>query len=612
MSTSALHALSRFLLAGLLLAALLLAFGSGVQPSAAAVPSSAPTPAPSPAQAGAATGGVTGRVVGASGAPVGGVTVTLLDLRNRRRSTTLTTGADGRFAFAGSQRPEVFAVRVCEPGSPCRSPSEVTRVAKKYVGPSGSAYSVLALHRYFETTDGAPSLALGTIRTARPGTLVARVDNGSTAGHVTASGLRAPVRRGVATVRGLAPGRHVVTNHGQRRVVTVLSGRVARVSFAVPLATVRGRVVVGGRPRPGVPVSLEGSTTSRVKTTLTDREGRYSFRALLGGTGLTYRLRVGMAGLDLRLGFPKAYQRFTLSPGQVRRVDVDAPSGSRGSLDVTIDGGGTPRRPASVSLLSPTGSWIGAAYVTEGSVRIDGLRPGAYRVYAQWTNGAKQRALNAWSTVTVRRGAATPALLVGRSGPGSITVRSAPGDEIVVFSLATVVDPTDPRAGSLRLQRRRDLIGTDTALFPSLPDGSYVVVGRSGQPSASPEPQQVTVAGGEVVVDLTSGPHRGSLRGRVVDPATGRPWPWTGQLITGMTCSGVLGSGTAQVLGPEVEPVLSIVGLPAGDYRCVLSGVHSDRGAPYAVSGSQTLAVRGTVHVDAGQENSASFPVPLS
>lgn len=572
-------------------------------------------PAPASALAPLEPGGVTGRVVSAGGAPQAGIAVRLLDLRNLRRSVTTRTGADGRFAFTGAQRPENFAVQVCEAGNPCRGVPQATRTVKRYVGPEGTAHSLLALRRYFTTAGSSPAVALGTVRTVRPASAVITVRNGSTGGWVDVSGLRAPVRRGVATVRGLAPGRHLATTHGQRRVFSVRAGTTVRVTFGVRLATVTGRVVEAGRPLANEPVSLEGSA-SGLLTTRTDRDGRYTFRDLLGSPAITYRLRFGMGRLQLLYGYPKAYQRFQLSPGQVERVDIAVPQGSRGSIEVTIDGGATAQRPAYVSLLSPAGSWIGGMTITGTAATIDELAPGTYVVYAQWTGPSQNKALNDWRTVTVTRGTITPALMAGRSGPGSISVTADPGDQVDIESTAPVIEAQDPRAGTLGLYRWRSLVDTDTVVFPDLPDGSYLVRVRDGNsPGDQPEPAEVTVSGGEVLVDLDARPRQGSLRGRLVDPATGRDWPWPARLVQAFDCTTSASGGDAgwewfvpQSIDLEVR-VLDLVG---GDYSCSARSIHHDPGTPYVVGPGGALPMRGTVRVTPGQETVVDFPVPFA
>lgn len=572
-------------------------------------------PALASALAPLAPGGVTGRVVSAVGAPQAGLAVRLLDLRNLRRSVTTRTGADGRFSFTGAQRPENFAVQVCEAGNPCRGVPQATRTVKRYVGPEGTAHSLLALRRYFTTTGSSPAVALGTVRTVRPAAAVISLRNGSTGGWVEVSGLRAPVRQGVATVRGLAPGRHLATTHGQRKVFSVRAGGTARVTFGVRLATVTGRVVEAGRPLANEPVSLEGSAGSLL-TTRTDRNGRYTFRELLGSPAITYRLRFGMGRLQLLHGYPKAYKRFQLSPAQVKRVDVAVPQGSRGAVEVTIEGGANAQRPAHVSLLSPTGSWIGGMTMTGTAATIDELTPGTYVVYAQWTSASQNRALNDWRTVTVTRGTVTPALLAGRSGPGSITVTAAPGDQVDIASTAPVIEAQDPRAGTLSLYRWKSLVDTDTVVFPDVPDGSYLVRVRAGNsPGDQPEPVEVTVSGGEIGVDLAAGPRQGSLRGRLVDPATGREWPWTARLVQAFDCTTAASGGDVggdyfvpQALDLEVR-VLDLVG---GDYSCSARSVYRDPGTPYVVGPEGRLPMRGTVRVTPGQETTVDLPVPFA
>lgn len=562
-----------------------------------------------------AVGGVTGRVVAPGGAPQAGLAVRLLDLRNLRRSVTTRTGADGRFSFAADQRPELFAVLVCEAGDPCRSPAAATRTVKRYVGPEGTAHSLLALRRYFTTTGSSPAVALGTLRTVRPASAVISLRNGSTGGWVDVSGLRAPVHHGVATVRGLAPGRHLATTHGQRKILSVRAGRTARVTFGVRLATVTGRVVEAGRPLANEPVSLEGSA-SGLLTTRTDRDGRYTFRELLGSPAITYRLRFGMGRLQLLHGYPKAYKRFQLDPGQVKRVDIAVPQGSRGSIEVTIDGGATSQRPAYVSLLSPTGSWIGGLTITGTVATIDELTPGTYVVYAQWTSPSQNKALNDWHTVTVSRGTVTPTVMAGRSGPGSIIVSADPGDQVDIESIAPVIEAQDPRAGTLSLYRWKSLVDTDTVEFPDLPDGSYLVRVRAGtSPGDQPEPAEVTVSGGEVLVDLDARPRQGSLRGRLVDPATGRHWPWTARLVQAFDCTTSASGGDVggdYFVPQSVDPEVRVLDLVAGDYTCSARSVYRDPGTPYVVGPGGELPMRGTVRVTPGEETVVDLPVPFA
>ncbi|MDP2772911.1 MAG: carboxypeptidase-like regulatory domain-containing protein, partial [Nocardioides sp.] len=383
----------------------------------------------------AAAGDVTGRVVAPAGTSPRGLVVELVDLRNLRRSASTRPDATGRFSFPGGERPELFAVRVCEAGGElCKHVS--TRIAERYVGPANGAWSLMALRAYFETGDTSPALALPTIRLVRPATATVRVRNGAAPRRsrtIEVSGLTKPHTSNTLTFRGLAPGRHLAHAFGQQRRFTVAAGGSKVVTFGTRLAKVTGRVVVGGRPRAGVPVALTGASGRPVGVT-TNADGRYTFPELNAAPRLTYELRIGQTSNGsprFAPGMPKALKRFVLKPGQTRRVDLTVAPRSRGWLDVVVDGT-TPKRVGSVRLLTTSGTLIGSTSVEYGRVRIDGLAPATYVVYARWNPSSEDRVVNAWRTVTVRAGRGTSVPLEPRTGPGSITVTAQPGNDVSI------------------------------------------------------------------------------------------------------------------------------------------------------------------------------------
>lgn len=563
---------------------------------------------PAPAHA-AEPGTVSGRVVAPAGVKPTDLVVRLLDLRHLRRSVSTRPDAQGRFSFPGDVRPEVFAVYVCEAGGePCKHVS--TAIAERYVGPANAAPSLLALRDYYETTDTSPALTLPEIRLTRPGTVTVRVRNGAAprrARSINVSGLVKPHTSNTMTFSGLAPGRHLARAFGQERLLTVAPGGSAVVTFGVRLATVTGRVVVGGRPRAGVPVALTGASGRPVGTT-TGADGRYVFRELNATPRITYTLRVGQTvnGTPVFAArTPKAFKRFTLSPGQTKRVDVDVAPRSRGWLDLVIEGT-TPKRRASVRLLTTSGTPIGSTVVEYGTTRIDGLAPATYVVYARWNPSSEDRVVNSWRTVTVRAGKGTSVALVPRTGPGSITVKAQQGNEVGISS------PGPAGTDDVPLARYKNLVTGDTTTFVNVPDGTYTVSVRGGAAGAQPEPQTVQVSGGPAAVDLTAAPRQGSLRGRLVDPATGSPWPWTGEVVRWATCDGSSDSGQVNWPGDATDLEVLMPDLVAGYYSCALHEVFVDPGAPTLVTQDKLLDMGGRLRAVPDREKVVDFPFPVA
>lgn len=304
-------------------------------------------------------------------------------------------------------------------------------------------------------------------------------------------------------------------------------------------------------------------------------------------------------------GTPKAFKRFVLSPGQTKRVDVDVAPRSRGWLDVVIEGT-TPKRRASVRLLTTSGTPIGSTVVEYGSTRIDGLAPATYVVYARWNPSSEDRVVNSWRTVTVRAGKGTTVPLMPRTGPGSITFKAQQGDDVGISA------PGPAGTGDLPLARYKRLVNGDTTTFVNVPDGAYTVSARSGAAGPQPEPQTVQVSGGPAAVDLTVAPRQGSLRGRLIDPATGNPWPWTGELVRWVTCDSSADIG--QVNWPEdaTDLEVRVPDLVSGDYSCALHEVFVDPGAPTLVTQDKLLAMRGQLRVVPDQEKVVDFPFPVT
>lgn len=559
-----------------------------------------------PAQA-AAPGGVSGRVVAPAGVSPQGLVVQLLDLRKLRRSVSTRPAADGTFSFPGTERPELFAVLVCEAGgAPCKDDS--TTIAERYVGPANAAPSLLALRSYYGTADTSAALALPAIRLTRPATVTVRVRNGAAprrSRSIEVSGLVKRHTGNTLVFRGLAPGRHVAHAFGQQRRFKVAPGGSAVLTFGTRLATVAGRVVVNGRPRSGVPVALTGAD-GRPVAKKTDAQGRYSYRDLTPRRNYTLRIGQTVQGEpQFAPGTPKAFKRFTLSPGQTKRIDVTVAPRSRGWLDVVIEGTGE-RRAAQVRLLTTSGTPIGSTVVSDGSTRIDGLAPATYLVYARWNPSSERRVVNAWRTVTVRAGQGSTASLVPRTGPGSIIVRAEPGNRVGISA------PGPAGTGELPLARYKNITRGDSTTFVNVPDGTYTVSVIDEGAGIRPEPQTVQVSGGAVSVDLTAAPREGGLHGRLVDPSTGNPWPWTGRLVRTVSCTNasIYAYGGWPVEATDLE--LHLTDLASGDWSCVLGGVFVDPGAPSLVTRGRQLAMRGTLRVVPGQEKVVDFPFPVT
>ena len=556
-----------------------------------------------------ASGGVSGRIVAPAGTAPQDLVVELVDLRNLRRSVSTRPDATGRFSFPGDERPQLFAVRVCEAGGKlCKHVS--TRIAERYVGPTNAAWSLMALRAYFESGDTSPALALPAIRLVRPATVTVRVRNGAVprrSRSIEVSGMTKPHTSNNLTFRGLAPGRHLAHAFGQQRQFSVAAGGSKVVTFGTRLAKVTGRVVVGGRPRAGVPVALTGASGRPVGTT-TNANGRYTFPELNAAPRLTYELRIGQTANgspQFAPGTPKAFKRFILRPGQTKRVDLTVAPRSRGWLDIVVDGT-TPKRVGRVLLLTTSGTLIGGTSVEYGSVRIDGLAPATYLVYARWNPSSEDRVVNAWRTVTVRAGKGASVRLEPRTGPGSITVMAQPGNEVGISA------PGPAGTGDLPLARYKRITNGDTTTFVNVPDGTYTVSVRSGATGPQPEPQTVQVSGGPVSVDLAAAPRQGSLRGRLVNPATGSPWPWTGQLVRWITCDSSADSAQVGWAEDATDLEVHLSDLVSGDYSCALHEVHTDPGAPSLVTRDKLLDMRGTLRVLPTQEKVVDFPFPLT
>lgn len=575
----------------------------------------------SPATASAsalAPGGVSGRLIAPNGSPRAGALVRLLDLSTGSTAVSTTSFADGTFWFPGAARPAKFAVQVCQDlaDDPCTFPPESLDFVKLYVGPAGRTFSLPALTSYFETNDSSPEVALGDVQLTKPGTIVVKVTNGlrfSFKRLVTVSSMQRPYNRSAIPFEGLAPGRHLVRAFGQRRVVTVRAGQTVTTVISKTQPQVTGRVVLDGRPVRNAPVTLSGaddrSPSGITHTARTGPDGRYAFTGL-PFSSLPWRLRIGAAvnsdGVHTLVpGTPHRFVKFRLAGSQRKTVDLVARSAQRGSLLVRYtqqpDGPGVRR----AALLTLGGELVGRLPIRQDRSMVSGLVPGRYIVAMRWfpTESIQQAD---WDFVQVRARDTATAALAPAKGPGRLTVLAPPGAQVS----ATALFPGDATS-SLReyaaAERTKTVPASGKVVFGILPTGRYRVY-LSPNDDRPDETVTRLVGEGNTTVDLSTPTPEASIRGQLVNPATGQPWPWTRIIADTLDCNGDHDSGSERI---EDGGFIVVDELHTGTYRCELVGFWADRGTPYAGPNGFFVPVTGTYPVTSGAQLDRNFPVPF-
>jgi hypothetical protein len=571
----------------------------------------------SPAHA-LAPGGVSGRLIGPDGSPQGGALVRLLDMSTGSTEVSTTSAPDGTFSFTGAQRPAKFAVQVCQnlADDPCLFPPQNLRFVKLYVGPDDREFSLPALTSYFETDDSSPAVSLGDVRLTEPGTVVVKVTNGlrfSYRRHVVVSSMIRPYTRSTLVFRGVAPGRHVVEAFGQRKLVFVGAGQSATTVISKRQPAVVGRVAVDGRPVRNAPVTLTGaddtSPSGVIRTTRTGADGRYAFRGLpLSDT--PWRLRIGAAlnsqgNHTLVAGTPHRLVKLRLAAGQTRTVDLVTRSAQRGSVLVRFKRPPIDTTDRRAALLTLRGELIGNLPLRQDRSLVGGLVPGHYLVAMHWfTAGGVERA--DWDRVQVRARATAKAALSPARGPGRLTVSAPPGAQV----FATALFPG--RAGSALREyaapeSAKVVPASGTVGFGRLPTGRYRIY---LSPADDRPDETVTrlVGAGNTDVDLATPSPEASIRGQLVNPASGRPWPWTRVIADTLDCNGAFDSGSERL---EDGGFIVVDELHTGRYSCELVGFWADRGTPYAGNHSFFRPVTGTFEVTSGQQLDRDFQVPF-
>ncbi|SDN92643.1 Carboxypeptidase regulatory-like domain-containing protein [Nocardioides szechwanensis] len=563
-------------------------------------------------------GGVSGRLVAPDGSPQAGGLVRLMDMSTGSTEVSTTSAPDGTFSFSGAQRPARFVIQICQDlaDDPCLFPPQNLHFVKLYVGPDDREPSLPALTTYFETDDSAPAVALGDIQLTKPGVVVVKVTNGLEFSYqrlVAVSSVMRPYTRSRLVYRGMAPGRHLVEAFGQRTYVTVGPGERVGTVISKRQPAVAGRVVVNGRPVRNAPVTLTGaddtSPTGVVRTTRTGTDGRYSFTGLpLSST--PWRLRIGAALLTggnhtLVTGTPHRLAEFRLAAGQTRTVNLITPSGQRGAVRVTFSqepDGTTDRRAA---LLTTQGELVGNLPLRQQRPAVAGLAPGTYIVAMHWVTSSGNDRTD-WKHVQVRAGHTAQVTLSPRKGPGQVTVTAPPGAQV----FATALFPGDA-SSSLReyaaAERTKTVPASGKVVFGALPTGRYRVY-LSPNDDRPDETVTRLVGEGNTTVDLSTPTPEASIRGQLVNPATGQPWPWTRVIADTLDCNGDHDGGSERI---EDGGYIVVDELHTGTYWCELVGFWADRGTPYAGPNGFFVPVTGTYPVTSGAQLDRDFLVPF-
>lgn len=486
-----------------------------------------PLSAPPTAAAGP-PGPVTGRVVGPDGQPLAGVVVRMTAYGERDAAAATTSGADGAFTLPGAERPARFVLVVCANDAACDDVEQATELVKTYVGPDEQAFTLPALHGYFTTDEAgaAPAVDVGDVDLVRPATIEVVDHSGQWFGPNSG-----PVISGLwrhhdefTVWRVLAPGTHDVTLGVLHRQVTVGPGERRVVRFGT-LPAIAGRVLVGGRPVRGEPVTVTfGTRELRAKT---HSDGRYRIGPVPAGV----RLRVTLGALgsgQLDPGdTPKRKLWSTLRPGEVRDVSITAPARSRGVIAMS----GPFDHNQFVHVQPVGGPQLGVVVARDRAARVGGLTPGRYVVSTAWRTWRSTPDLEDLradrAVVRVRAGHTTQVRLAPRNGPGEVTLHATPGSYVRLSSAGpddTSSTGTVPASGDL--------------VITGLPTGAYdVTVARDDNATPS-EPVRVQVGADPADVTLPAPPALGSVRVRPVDPDTGLAWPWTAGVVTQLDCGG--------------------------------------------------------------------------
>ncbi|MET7799222.1 MFS transporter [Streptomyces decoyicus] len=216
--------------------------------------------------------GFAGRVLEASGAPVPGASVTLIDRQGRQADVT-TAGADGRYALAAPAA-GTYVITGAAPGHAPYAASAMYRgegVASRVdliLAGTGRLGGVL-----LGGLEGAPLAGGSIVLTDAGGEVVTRTTSGTDGRWETA-----PVPPGPYTLVLSAPG-----HQPQARTVELSGGDPERQDTRLqPTATVRGTVRgPNGRPLPDAAVTLveEGTVTAH---TVTGADGAFAFSDLSG------------------------------------------------------------------------------------------------------------------------------------------------------------------------------------------------------------------------------------------------------------------------------------------------------------------------------------------
>lgn len=548
------------------------------------------TPAPAPAAAG--PGPVSGRLLGPDGDPVSGAVVQLSAYGDPTPESETTTTADGRFSFAGSERPAAFVLVACADHDACRDVDEATELVKTYVGPGETAFTLPALHSTFTTADDSPAVDVGDVRMVRPATIEVVDHSGQRFGRRVARWVSGLARRpgDPLSWRVLAPGTHRVDVGYLHRTVSVGSGETRVVRFTRRVPAITGRVVAAGRPVADEHVRISYGDAFRI--TRTDTAGRFAFPVLPPGERFTVRVGVGEQD-RLDASGPKAVHTVALGLGDIAHVAIDAPGGSRGGVAVRLSPGGRER----AVLATASGRLIGAVRVVDGWARTTGLAPGRYRLNATWTTlsgqdgSLEQRADSA--LLRVRAGRITHARLAPRVGPREVTVHAEPG---ALVRLTPSSDDGDRHA--------RVVPGSGAVRFTGLVAGAYAVTAARTPFATETEPVVVTVGTDPAEVTVPTPPAPGSFRVRLVDADTGAPWPWTSEVAPSIECGDTWANRTPDGhYEGEAWP---------GTYRCRLRNLWLDRGTPVGTDQTGGHPIEGTLVIRAGEQTEADLPVDLT
>lgn len=569
----------------------------------------------SPAHA-LAPGGVTGRLIGPDGSPRGGALVRLLNLTTGSDEVSTTSAPDGTFSFSGAERPDKFAVQICQnlPDDPCVFPPENLDFVKLYVGPDEQEFTLPALTSYFVTDGSSPAVALGDVQLTKPGTAVVKVTNGlafSYRRHVVVSSMVRPYTRSRLVYRGLAPGRHLVEAFGQTKFVTVHAGQTATTEISRRQPAVVGRVMLNGRPVRNSPLTLSGADdnnpSTAIHTATTGPDGRYAFRGLPVST-TPWRLRFGAevsakGTHALVPGSPHRLVKFTLTPGQTRTVDLVRSSARLGSVRLNLTHPPSDAIGRRAALLTTGGELVGNPPLHKNTAFVGGLAPGRYIVATKWSRegGLEQ---TDWSYVRVRAGSTAREALAPRTGPGRVEVSAPPGSQVFLTALFPGGPSSALREYAAPESQQVASPSGDTT-FARVPTGSYRIY-MSPYDDRPDETVVRQVGSGTTAVDLSTPSPEASIRGQLMNPATSQPWPWTRVVARTLDCNGSFDSGSEYLADGGF---IVVDELHTGRYTCELVGFWYDRGTPYPGANSMFRPITGTYDVVSGEQLDRNFSV---